>query len=405
MAVGGARQTYAYEPTSHRLTTADGKARRYDAAGNTIAIGDATLTPDAAGRLGSVTEQGKLLVSYGYDAADQRIVRTEAAGSKMSLVMYDEEGHWLADYDSTGKVTRQAVWMGDYLVGLVDNGKLLYVEPGHLGSPRAVIDPVRNVTVWRWRPSDDPFGTAMPDEDPDADGANFTFDLRFPGQRYDGLTGLYYNYYRDYDAVTGRYIQVDPIGLAGGINPYLYANASPLKFTDPSGNIPLPIITAAIGAVSGALGDTGAQVYGMYRSGWCKKFNWRELGISTVGGAAAGVALAYAPGGLLGAGAVGGASNYLVNRANGGKWWGRGALWAAGSGVFGGFLGGAVSRITPWARGGSAASNEMISASNAAANARLNATSTSVARGVAGGTTAGSPNPLDGSSTECGCTP
>jgi RHS repeat-associated protein len=235
MAVDGAKHTYLYDPASHRLTTADGKTRRYDAAGNTIAIGDATLVPDAAGRLSSVSEQGRSLVSYGYDAADQRIMRTETAGVKAGLILYDEAGHWLADYDSTGKVTRQAVWMGDYLVGLVDNGKLLYVEPDHLGSPRAVIDPVSKAVLWRWRPSNDPFGTTPPEEDADADGKPFVFDLRFPGQRHDSVTGLYYNYFRDYDAVSGRYIQADPIGLAGGINPYLYANGSPWLYTDSLG--------------------------------------------------------------------------------------------------------------------------------------------------------------------------
>ena len=44
-----------------------------------------------------------------------------------------------------------------------------------------------------------------------------------------------YNYFRDYDAVTGRYVQSDPIGLAGGLNTYLYANANPLRYSDPLG--------------------------------------------------------------------------------------------------------------------------------------------------------------------------
>lgn len=234
LTVDGVRQTYLYEPASHRLTAAHGKSRRYDAAGNTIGMGNASLDYDAAGRLASASEQSRTLVSYGYDAAGQRIARTET-GKAADLWLYDEQGHWLADYDASGTVIRQAVWMGDYLVGLVEGTKLYYVEPDHLGTSRAIVDPTRNATVWRWRPNEDPFGTALPEEDPDGDGARFVFDLRFPGQRYDAATGLHYNYYRDYDPETGRYIQVDPIGLAGGINPYLYVGASPLKHVDPLG--------------------------------------------------------------------------------------------------------------------------------------------------------------------------
>jgi RHS repeat-associated protein len=56
----------------------------------------------------------------------------------------------------------------------------------------------------------------------------------FPGQSQT-TTDLYYNKYRDYDPTTGRYIQADPIGLAGGASPYSYAMNNPLRYTDPSG--------------------------------------------------------------------------------------------------------------------------------------------------------------------------
>ncbi|MEQ1548341.1 MAG: RHS repeat-associated core domain-containing protein, partial [Chakrabartia sp.] len=56
----------------------------------------------------------------------------------------------------------------------------------------------------------------------------------FPGQSRT-LADLYYNRYRDYDPTTGRYIQADPIGLAGDINPYGYALGNPLRYSDPMG--------------------------------------------------------------------------------------------------------------------------------------------------------------------------
>jgi RHS repeat-associated protein len=59
--------------------------------------------------------------------------------------------------------------------------------------------------------------------------------LRFPGQLYDAHTGLNYNYFRDYDSITGRYIQSDPIGLTGGINTYAYVHGDPLGYVDPLG--------------------------------------------------------------------------------------------------------------------------------------------------------------------------
>jgi Rhs family protein len=232
-----ATNTYAYQPGTHRLTRADGKARQYDAAGNLIALGNATLAYDATGRLASAREQGKLLVSYGYDGSGNRIARSVAATGKTMLSLYDEAGRWVADYDEGGKVIQQVAWMRDMPIGIVDSGKLYYLAPDHLGSAREVLDPTRNVLVWHWYRSADPFGSTAPEEDPDGDGRPFVLDMRLPGQRYDSLTGLHANGARDYDPHTGRYVQADPIGLAGGINPYVYASGSPFTYGDPTGLI------------------------------------------------------------------------------------------------------------------------------------------------------------------------
>jgi RHS repeat-associated protein len=104
-----------------------------------------------------------------------------------------------------------------------------------LGTPRTVIDPARNVAVWRWDLAGEAFGDGAPEEDADADGVAFVFDMRFPGQRYDAATGMHYNYFRDYDPGTGRYVQSDPIGLAGGISTYGYVGENPLSWIDPLG--------------------------------------------------------------------------------------------------------------------------------------------------------------------------
>jgi hypothetical protein len=49
-------------------------------------------------------------------------------------------------------------------------------------------------------------------------------------------TGLNQNWNRDYDPMVGRYIESDPVGLAGGsYSTYAYCNANPLARTDLSG--------------------------------------------------------------------------------------------------------------------------------------------------------------------------
>ena len=239
---GGVTDTYVYPATSHRLSSVAGVARGYDAAGNTMSIGGTAkeFVYNANDRLSQFKQAGAIKASYRYNAAGERVATTGATTTTVdTYTLYDEDGNWIGDYDSTGAAKQQAVWFGDTPVGLVIGSgsaqSLRYVQPDHLGTPRAVIDPARNVAVWTWDAKSEAFGSSPPNQDPDQDGTAFVFNMRFPGQRYDAASGLVYNYYRDYDPATGRYIQSDPIGLDGGVSTYSYVGANPLSYSDPLG--------------------------------------------------------------------------------------------------------------------------------------------------------------------------
>ena len=114
-----------------------------------------------------------------------------------------------------------------------------YVFTDHLDTPRVITRASDNQMVWRWD-SADPFGAAQPNANPAGLGV-FTYNPRFPGQLYDGETGLYYNYHRNYAPQIGSYTQSDPIGLGGGINTYAYVGGNPVGFSDPTGLLAIPI--------------------------------------------------------------------------------------------------------------------------------------------------------------------
>ena len=56
-------------------------------------------------------------------------------------------------------------------------------------------------------------------------------NIRFPGQYADANNALYHNNNRDFDPNIG-YIEHDPIGFAGGYNPFAYAGDNPTQWTD-----------------------------------------------------------------------------------------------------------------------------------------------------------------------------
>jgi len=106
---------------------------------------------------------------------------------------------------------------------------LTYVHNDHLGTPMAMTDEHGTVV---WRATKKPFGETTVDEDPDGDGQTVTLNIRFPGQYYDAETGMHYNWHREYEPGIGRYVESDPIGLLSRIDPYVYADGTPVNAND-----------------------------------------------------------------------------------------------------------------------------------------------------------------------------
>lgn len=276
----GTATAYTYAPARHHLTQLGLQSRQYDAAGNTTRIdmgADNPIEPgpgpdpgpgdpgpgdpppgetqataftstsataampvlrefvyDDTNRMRQVKHDGVVAMNYLYNGKGEQVHK--AGSDKTIATLYDESGHWIGDYEANGQPIQQAIWLDDLPVGLLvgagANQKLYYIEADALGTPRVVIDPVRNVAVWNWNLANEAFGDSAPNEDPDADDIAFVFDMRMPGQRWDSVSGTSYNYFRDYDSSIGRYVQSDPIGLRGGIGTYSYVGAKPLMLSD-----------------------------------------------------------------------------------------------------------------------------------------------------------------------------
>ncbi len=143
--------------------------------------------------------------------------------------------------------------------------KMYFVHTDHLGATQMITDKDQNVV---WRGYRKPFGEVVE--------VGTTVDQQggFPGQYLDLESGLFYNYYRDYDPSTGRYVQADPRGINAdfsdpqrkvaaesgipipdwddvfGLNhSYNYANQSPLIYDDPTGEL-VPLIPVVNGAIT-----------------------------------------------------------------------------------------------------------------------------------------------------------
>jgi RHS repeat-associated protein len=257
---GSSPSTLTVDANSNRLSSTSGALARtygYDSAGNTTSFTDVSFTYNNRGRMSSSTKSG-VTTSYVYNALGQLVQKGAS-----TLYYYDDTGHVLGIYAGGGALKEEIVWLGDTPIATLrpqaGGGVSIYnIHTDHLDTPRVITDSVSGVVRWRW--DGEPFGGGTVIDNPSGAGV-FEFNLRFPGQIAMAETGLQYNYFRDYDPSTGRYIQSDPIGLGGGLNTYAYVSGNPITNVDPTGEFVAPAIWVARGVY------TGYRAYRAYRAG------------------------------------------------------------------------------------------------------------------------------------------
>ena len=289
-------RSYTVGPLSNQLTgftqsinsaSSTSVTYGYNANGDLVSDGLRSHTYDAEGRLAASTT-GATDVSpttrYAHNALGQRVFKTEPLyppgqgdeadpGFMQSLIafftklwnptanqaeqlgyayVYDENGTLISEAGSGGANSAgQASYIylptanGPMPIAAVINGATYAVHSDHLNTPRKLSND-SGQPVWQWSYS--AFGEDKPtiaknrfanlDTTPNPGTTSISevkFNLRYPGQYADEESGLFYNYFRSYDARTGRYSQPDPIGLEGGWNRFGYVDANPLMFADPEG--------------------------------------------------------------------------------------------------------------------------------------------------------------------------
>ena len=181
---------------------------------------------DDLGRLEKVKRQDGSWTEFRYDALFRRRTRTAPAGVRRTTwatnSVLEEE---LPDRSSI-KYLYDTTTEGPLAIELA--GEWHYVVRDGHGDVTDLIRARDNAVVW----SAEPLGFEVSVV---VDNLSVPMPLRGPGQLIDDQTGLVYQRARYYLEEEGRFLTPDPLGPAGGPNPYAYCLNQPLLWIDPFG--------------------------------------------------------------------------------------------------------------------------------------------------------------------------
>lgn len=191
---------------------------------------------------------------YGIDPLNRRI-----SDSQRGFV-YGTGNQVLAELDANGDVVSRFVYatkghVPDLMYSNKPDGTWRWYRfvTDWRGSVRAVVDAVMGNTVQRIDYT--PFGRVI------SDSNRGLQPFGFAGGLYDSNTGLVRFGARDYDPLTGRWTNKDPIRFRGGdANLYVYVGNDPVNFIDPLGLLTEVIFWDPVGWGSSSFGHVSVMV-------------------------------------------------------------------------------------------------------------------------------------------------
>ncbi len=226
--VGNRTDSGASVQVGDRLTAFDGYTLGYDADGNlTSKSGNGvsqTLYWNSLGQLDSVNANGTM-VRFGYDGLGRRVRKT--VGSTTTTAVYDGVNLFM-ELDGSGQPLREYTYYPgvDRPHSMVSGGAVYYYATDFPGNVLGLVSSTNSVVnQYRYKP----FGKS------ELASEGVTNPLHYAARYLDTETGLYYDRARYYDPSLARFVSQDPIGLAGGINPYAYVGNDPVDARDPFG--------------------------------------------------------------------------------------------------------------------------------------------------------------------------
>ncbi len=237
----GATTTYTTNNTNE-YTSVGGVTYGYDLNGNLTMTtggpgGNTTYTYDDENRLiGEKTPTD--IYTYQYDALGNLIASTDSGKIVHYLINPLGDGSVAAEYDGSGNLIANFTYGVGLISQVAATGTAEFYDYDALGSTAGLSGPSGNyVANYTYLP----FGQIQ----------SMTGTAANPFQ-YIGKSGvmtlgggLDYMRARFYSPATGRFINRDPSGLAGGHNLYAYAGNNPVSCADPTGLIFYEMMTPA----------------------------------------------------------------------------------------------------------------------------------------------------------------
>jgi RHS repeat-associated protein len=232
--INGTTTTYSLASGTNRLsqwvTGSTTETVASTAAGNiaTLKAGSTTLDTLAYNQANQMAsaQTPSSSATYKYDLVGQRLEKA-LPGSNPILYQFSRTGgQLLAENDLHKGQTADYIYLSGRPIGEVNptTGTLYFTHTDRLGTPQSLTASTQAVA---WHTTYQPFGgTSL------ITGPLVVQSLRLPGQQFDPESGFNHNGFRDYAPTLTRYLETDPIGLAGGMNTYQYVGENPISRTD-----------------------------------------------------------------------------------------------------------------------------------------------------------------------------